>query len=283
MKNENEKNKETDDKLNFYFQEIEKYFKQKEKILLAYKHVPLEEILEDAPRHYTLIRLIERFNIFLSKNKSWLKQFIDKRNINFDWLAYERWKSGKHFVKYRYTDTRAPSKWVHILQDYFIDLLEYLQILLIMEFCIDEADYKEFLNKNPKIKYRIQANYVISSLPSENIEKIFDIINFLLKVNIEHNFTINFIIDTSVCMNVYRKIDSSGIFDLLKRKEFYIKNRLEYLKKTHIIDRANLPYENDVIKVAENFLEALKEFRFTYSGYKGRLIDKYEKVRNKKK
>ena len=95
--------------LNYYFQKIEKYFHLKKNVILEYKHISLEEILENAPRYYPLVKLIERINIFITKNKYWLKQFVNKKNISFDWRAYERWKAGKDFLKFRYSATQSPS------------------------------------------------------------------------------------------------------------------------------------------------------------------------------
>ena len=111
-------------------------------MIYEYKHISLEEILENAPNYYPLVRIIERLNIFITKNKDWLKQFTIKHNIAFDWKEYTRWKAGKNFIRFKYSDTKAPAKWIHALQDYFIDLLESLQILLIVQFFIDNDDYK---------------------------------------------------------------------------------------------------------------------------------------------
>lgn len=282
-KNEKDKNKDSDKDFNFFFDEIDRYFQKKEKYILDYKHIPLEEILGNAPKYYSIISIIERINIFLSKNKNWLRDFIERSKIKFDLKSYLQWKSGRDLKKFRYTDTFAPSKWIHILQDYFISILEYIQILLIMEFYIDTKSYKQFLKDNPEIKHRMHLNFVRPSSPSENIADLFQTIDFLLQVCIQENFTIKFIVDTSLCMKVYREIDKSGIIELLKQKEFYIKYRLEYLKRTSTLKRNLLPYEGDVLKVAEEFMVTMKNFKHAYTEYKDRLIGKYFSVMNKLK
>ena len=80
-------------------------------------------------------------------------------------------------------------------------------------------------------------------------------------------------------MQVYRYIDKSKIFELIKQKEFYTKYRLDFLKKTRFTSRVKLPYEEDIINVAEKFLEKVMDLRFTYKEFKSRLIEKYNKVR----
>jgi hypothetical protein len=266
---------------NIYFQEIEDYFKKKERFIIEYRHIPLEEILENAPKYYLLISVIERINVFLSKKKDWLLDFVKRNNIKFDHKAYEKWKGGREFRKFRYTDTRAPSKWVHVLQDNLIQILEYLQILLIMEFNIDPEDYKKFLDENKKIKFKLHLNYKRTCPPSENIADIFQLIDYLLQVSVQEDFTKKFVIDTALCMKIYREIDTVGIMDLLKQKQFYIKYRLEYLRGRPAAKRAALPYESEVIRIAEDFNKAVSELIYTYNEYKTRLLNKYESAMRK--
>lgn len=271
--------KEKQKELHFYFKKIENYFEDKKKVILQYKHIPLEEILKNAPKYYMLISLIEKVNIFLSKDNEWLKHFVIGNKIKFDYDSYERWKKGKAYRQSGYSNTQAPSKWIHVLQEYFLDLLEAIQILLMMEFYIKDEEYKKFLKNNPEIYYKIRANYIRSSVPSENIEKIFEIIDFLLNTSIEHNFLNTLVVNSTLCMKVYRKIDKSEIFNLLKQKEFYIKYHLEYLKRTSFLNRPKIPYEEDVIKVAEDFLKTLSDLRLTYKEYKNRIILKHENAK----
>ena len=124
---------------------------------MEYKHIPLENILAQAPKYYAVISVIEKINVMLSKNNDWLIKFVEKNNIKFDYDSYTIWKSGKQQSGYKYGDTQCPSKWVHVLQDFFIELLEYLQILIVMECYINEEDYKLYLQNNPKIFFKVKA------------------------------------------------------------------------------------------------------------------------------
>jgi len=260
--------------LDYFFKMIEAYFKKKELYIREYKHIPLEEIIRNAPKYYSVVRLVENINIFLTKDNDWLKKFVESNRIQFDWKNYERWKAGKSYNEGKYDETVSPAKWIHVLQEFFIDLLKNLQILLVMEFYIDEEDYKKFIRKDTQLYYKIIANYKTSVKPSEELPVFFKLIDFLLKLNMEHNFTTNLTIDTAVCMKVYREIDNSKIFDTLKSLEFYIKYHLEYLKRTSVTERHSLPFENDVIKVGEKFLTTLADLKFTYNKYKSNIIEK---------
>jgi hypothetical protein len=263
------------------FNKIDNFFKEKDDYIKKYKHVSFEEVLKNAPKYYAFINFVEKINILLSKNKKWLKNFVEKNEIKFDFDLYERWKTGRNFDEknFGYKNTECPSKWVHVLQDYFIDILEALQVLLVMEYYIKEDEYKKFLRDNPKVFFKLKANYTKSSSPSENIEKLFEIINFLLDLNKEYNFLTNPVIDTALCVKVYRKIDDSKIFELLKQKDFFIKYRLEFLKKTANFNRQKLPYENDVIDVAAKYSNSFSELFFTFNEYKKRLIEKQNSVK----
>lgn len=261
------------------YKKIDNFFKAKEEYIQKYKLIPIEDVLRNAPKYYAFINLIERLNTFLSKDDLWLKHFIDKNKINFDYDSYERWKINKKFNVHNYSNTQAPSKWIHVLQDYFIELLESLQVLLVMQYYIRDEDYKNFLKASPELYFKLRANFIRPSIPSDNIEKLFEIIDYLLEINIQYDFLTKLVIDASLCMQVYRYIDKIKIFDLLKQKEFYIKYHLEFLKKTRFTTRIKLPYEEDIIHVAEKFLEKLMDLRFTYKEFKGRLIEKYNKVK----
>jgi len=277
MENNSELNNEDKERqLTYYFKKIEEYFKEKENFILSYKHIPIEEIFKKAPKYYSVISLIEKINIFLSKDKQWLKHFTEKNSLKFDNDDYERWKAGKKFSNFHYTDTQSPSKWVHVLQDFLIELLEYLQILLVMEFYINDKDYKEFLQGNPKIFFKIKANFKKPSPPSEDLDKIFEAIDFLLNINIANNFPTNHVVDTALCIKVYKKIDKMQIIDLLKRKEFYIKFRLLYLKMTNSFNKIEMPFKDNIIKVGDDFLKTVSDFFYSHNEYKTRLIQKQQ-------
>ena len=259
------------------YKKIENYIKNKEALIQKYKHVPIEEILSNAPKYYALISFMEKINVFITKDHKWLKHFVDKNHVRFDYDAYDRWKANKKFHdnELKYSNTQSPAKWIHSLQDYFLEILEYLQILLLMEYYLKDEDFKTFLKNNPEIAFKLRVNFVKSSLPSQDIEKIFYIIDYLLNFNIEHNFLTNLVINTSLCMKVYREIDKIKIFDLLKEKEFYIRYRLLFLKKTANSSREKIPYEEDVIEIAEKFLIAYNDLKFAHKEYKSRLMEKF--------
>lgn len=275
----------TEDKSNElrkYYKKIENYFLQKQKIFEQSKHIPIEQIVNNSPKYYTFIRILEQLNVFITKDKNWLKNFVQSNKINFDWSSYAKWKAGQDFYKVKYNETHSPSKWINIVQDKLIDILGQLQLLLYIEYYIDDYTFKKFLKSNAEIDYKMKANFVKKSMPSENLEIIVHLIDYLIKLNIDNDFSTNLIIDTAVCMRAYKFIDDSNVFDLLKRKEFYIKYYTECLKKMPKESRIVLPCENDIIEVADTFLETVKDLSFTYKEYKERLIEKYNKVKNKK-
>ncbi|MBN2547365.1 MAG: hypothetical protein JXB50_16295 [Spirochaetes bacterium] len=276
-------NSEEPKNLDYYFRLIESYFKKKEAFIREYKHIPLEVIIKNAPKYYSIVRLIESINIFLTKDKLWLQHFVERNKINFNWKEYEIWKAGKSYDEAKYDETLSPAKWIHVLQEFFIDLLKDIQILLVMEFYIDEDDYKKFIKRDSHLYYKIMANYKVSSKPTEELSVFFKLIDYILNLNVEYNFSTNLVIDTALCMKVYREVDNSKIIDLLKRKEFYVKYHVEYLKKTSPAERSSIPYEKDVIKVAEKFLLTIADLRFTYSRYKMGLIQKKESFMKKNK
>ena len=263
------------------YKKIERYFLLKQKAFENYKHIPVEEIINNSPKYYAFIRLIEQLNSFINKDPNWLKEFVAKNKVKFDWNSYSKWKSGQDFYKITYNDTYSPSKWINLVQDKLIEIIKSLQILLYMEFYIEENVFKRFLKMNVEVDYKMKANYIKKSLPSEDIEILFNVVDYLLKLNVENDFTKNLVIDTTVCFKAYRFIDESGIFDLLKRKEFYVKYHLEFLNKMPTKERIIIPCEHDIVSVATNFLEGLKDLFFTYKEYKDRLIEKYNKIKSK--
>jgi hypothetical protein len=276
IREEEEEDKERKKKLSFYFNKIENYFKEKEQFIKSYKHIPVEDIFKNAPKYYSLIDVMERLNVFLTKNKDWLKFFIKNLNIKFDFDSYQRWKASKKFENFKYSITQVPSKWIHIIQDFLIEILEYLQILLILEFYINEEDYKAFLKANPKLFFKLKANFIKPSTPSDNLDLIFETIDFLLNINMANNFPVNHVVDIVLCIRVYKKIDSLKIFDLLKSKYFYIKFRLEYLKNVSYFKGSEIMYKDNIINVAGNFLKAVDDLVFNYNEYKKRLIEKHQ-------
>ena len=150
-----------------------------------------------------------------------------------------------------------------------------------MEFYTLEDDFKAFLKKNSVVDYRMRANFVVKSYPSENLDKIFEVIDFLLKISIDSAIHTNYIIDTIKCMEVYRFIDASEIFTLLKKKEFYVRYRLEFLKLTPQNMRLIIPQEDDILSVGEEFLMTYQGLLFSYNEYKKKLIDKYNVAKTK--
>ena len=275
---EDKKNKLKED-----FNLIEMFFINKKNFIEKFKHIPVEEIIQNSPKYYSFIRIIEQINSFVSKDNNWLKKFLNGNGVSFDWEQYSKWKSGVDFIKINYNDTFAPVKWINFIQDKLIEILKSLQILLYMECYIDEEDFKKFLKKHPEIDYKIRANFMTKSLPSENLNQLFEIIDYLIRINIENDMATKFIVDTRVCMRAYRKIDELKIFDILKRKEFYIKFRTQYLEMSDNSHRSELPYESDIIEVANCFLGYYKDIVFGYKEYKERLIEKFDKIKNRVK
>ncbi len=270
-----------DQKLKSDYDAIEYFFSRKKDILSNFNAIPAEDIIANSPKYYSIIRVIEQINSFVNKDSNWLKNFITKNKIPFDWELYEKWKSGVDFFKISYDDTYSPSKWISASLDKFIELLKELQLLLYVERYVDEEDFKVFLKKHPDISYKIRANYIIKSAPSENIELLFKVIDFLLKTTFENDVLSKYMIDTKICMNAYRFIDESGVFELLKRKEFYLKYRLQYLKLVTENSRIKIPCESDIVSIGESFLENYQDLIYCYNEYKERLLEKYKKIKNK--
>ncbi|HPO50207.1 MAG TPA: hypothetical protein PLO89_07795 [Spirochaetota bacterium] len=264
-----------------YYKKIENYFIKKKDFFEKFKHIPIEKIVNESPKYYSFIRIIEQLNTFITKDKDWLKKFVNSNKINFDFSAYSKWKAGQDFFKVKYDDTFSPSKWVNVIQDKLIEILGQLQILLYIEFYIDDYTFKKFLKSNVETDYKMKANFLKKSLPSEDLDLFFNVVDYLLKVNSDNDFSTNLLINTAVCMRAYKYIDDSNIFDILKRKEFYVKYYAECIRKMPKESRINLPSEEDIISVAELFLETVKDLTFTYREYKERLIEKFNKVKQK--
>ncbi len=260
------------------YKRIEDFFVLKSRHLEKYKNLSIEEILNDAPKHYSWIRVVEQVNCFIFNDKNWLITFVKKNNIQFDLDAYRLWKSGKNYYKETYDATKSPTKWIVSIQDTLFEIVKSLQILLMMELHINEEDYKQFLRRNPVIEYEVRANYKIKSPPSENINEFFKLLDKLLELSMKYDFNTSLLCDTFVCMQAYREIDNSKIFDLLVKKEFYIKYHAKYLKMTQ--DKRNLiPHENDLLLAADEFCVLYTDLQVAYTQYKSRLIEKYNKVK----
>ncbi|MCG8571578.1 MAG: hypothetical protein MJB14_15690 [Spirochaetes bacterium] len=263
------------------FDKIESFFFKKKEVYESLKHIPIEEILSNAPNYYPIIRIIEQINSFLARDSAWLQKFVKKNNINFDWDEYKRWKASKDFKQYRYDDTRSPSKWVNIIQDYLIELLKALQILLYLECYISNDDFKSFLKKSPQVDLKRRKNYMKESRPSEDLHIIFEVVDYLLEMNMVHDFSANPVIDTSECMRIYKKLEKNKIFKLLKQKNFYIKYRMEYLRMMPLSDRKTIPHEEDLLNVCEEFGKLYYDISEYYHDYLGKLMYKYDKVSGK--
>ncbi|HBD94384.1 MAG: hypothetical protein A2015_00490 [Spirochaetes bacterium GWF1_31_7] len=268
-------------KIKYFYNKIECFFENKKELLDNYKQISIDEILLHSPKHYPMIQMIEQIYSFVTKDKLWLKHFLENRNTNFDWNTYLLWKSGKEYYKRKYDHTQCPSKWITEIHEQMIKILQSLQLLLYMEFYTLEDDFKAFLKKNSVVDYRMRANFVVKSYPSENLDKIFEVIDFLLKISIDSAIHTNYIIDTIKCMEVYRFIDASEIFTLLKKKEFYVRYRLEFLKLTPQNMRLIIPQEDDILSVGEEFLMTYQGLLFSYNEYKKKLIDKYNVAKTK--
>jgi hypothetical protein len=263
------------------FNQIEDFFRRKQDIIQQYRHVPVEEVLRNAPKYYSFLRLFEQINSFLSKDSKWLEHYIDRKNIDFNWSNYNKWKNSREFVHTKYDDTYCPAKWVCDIQEKLIEILKQIQILLYMECYIDEENFRQFVMKNPEISFKMKANYMDKSIPSDNLSGLFSSIDYLIKTNVSNEMETKYIIDTHVCINAYRKIDDLKITDLLKRKEFYVKYRLQYLEMCPHSERKALPSEDDIIDVARMFCKSVDDFNFTFREYKQRLIDKHQNVKKK--
>lgn len=263
------------------YNKIEKFFIAKHELLNDLKFISIDQIVSDAPSFYGIIRLLEQINSFVSKDSTWLRNFIENKSYDFNWDKYKLWKSGKTFYRKKYDDTQCPSVWVQGLQDRFIEILKMFQILFYVEFYIKRDDFQKFLHKFPTVDYKYKANYIKPITPSEKLDVFLKTITYLFDLNIKNKFYSSYIIDTKVCMQAYRYIDEMNIFDILKRIDFFLRYRLEYLKKMPTEEKISLPLENDIIEVCEDFTLEYKELFFSYTEYKKKLIVKYSKIKNR--
>jgi len=106
------------------YRKIEDFFKAKNNLFEQFKHIPVDEIINNSPKYYSLIRIVEQINSFLNNDPNWLKKFIAKAGIKFNWEQYEKWKAGVDFYRVSYDDTYSPAKWIHLVQDKLIEILK---------------------------------------------------------------------------------------------------------------------------------------------------------------
>lgn len=265
------------------FQAVEDFFKRKQDTIEQFRHIPVEQIMRDAPKYYSFLRLFEQINTFLSKDNKWLEHYVDRKSIDFDFSRYNKWKNSVEFIHVKYDDTYCPAKWISDIQERLIEILKQLQILLYMECYIDEENFRAFVQRNGEISFKMKANYIDKSIPSDDLGRLFSAIDYLIKTSINNEMETKYIIDTHVCVNAYLKLDELKITDLLKRKVFYVKFRLQYLQMCSLSDRKALPSEEDIIEVGQMFLKSVDDFQFAYREYKKRLIEKQQKIKKKMK
>ncbi|MCH5149743.1 MAG: hypothetical protein J1G30_03665 [Spirochaetales bacterium] len=264
-----------------YYQKIETFFLEANEKMLSCQQLSMEDILAHAPKYYVVIRFLEKFYARVTNNRDWLKDYIDKHKINFDWQRYKLWISGKYRQIRRYDDTQCPSKWITELNEQLLDVLKMLQLLLYMEAYIPDEDFRLFLRENAAIDYKYKANYLQKSLPSQDLDVFFKVIDNLMQTCIDTQISTSYDIDTVVCIKAYKIIDDLNLLQILKQKEFYVTYRLEFLRLVDLEKRYILPHEEDIIHVGEEFIEASKVFSFTFNEYKKLLIEKHEHIRLK--
>ena len=124
----------------------------------------------------------------------------------------------------------------------------------------------------------MKANYIDKSIPSDSLTVLFSAIDTLIRASITNDTETKYIIDTHACLEVYRKLDNLKVMDLLKRKDFYVKFRTQYLQMWGPDKRSPLPSEDDIIEVAQMFSATVDEYMFSYREYKQRLMDKHAKI-----
>ena len=267
--------------LKYNFKKVETFFIEINEKMQSCQQLSMENILSHAPKYYVIIRFLEKFYIKVTNNQDWLKNYIDRRGINFDWQRYKLWISGKNRQTRRYDDTQCPSKWITELNEQLLDLLKMLQLLLYMEAYTPDEDFRLFLRENAAIDYKYKANYLQKSLPSQDLDAFFNAIDCLIKTCIDTEITTTYDIDTVVCMKAYRFIDDLNLLQILKQKEFYVTYRLEFLRLVDLNKRYVIPQEEDIIHVGEEFIKASRGFAFTFNEYKKLLIQKHEHMRLK--
>ncbi|MBR3731592.1 MAG: hypothetical protein IKQ61_09805 [Spirochaetales bacterium] len=273
-----ETKQEREAQLKQHFNQIERFFHSKQEYIQQCRHIPVEEVLRNAPRYYSFLKLIEQINSFLTKDGKWLEHYIDKKDIDFDWKNYNKWKNSIDFMKTNYDDTYCPARWVTLIQEKLIEILKQLQILLYMECYIDEENFRSFVSHTPEVSYKMKANYIDKSIPSDSLTVLFSAIDTLIRASITNDTETKYIIDTYACLEVYRKLDNLKVMDLLKRKDFYVKFRTQYLQMWGPDKRSPLPSEDDIIEVAQMFSATVDEYMFSYREYKQRLMDKHAKI-----
>ena len=155
------------------YKKIETFFLEINEKMQSCQQLSIENILSEAPKYYVIIRFLEKFYIRVTNNQDWLKDYINKRRINFDWQRYKLWISGKNRQTRRYDDTQCPSKWITELNEQLLDLLKMLQLLLYMEAYTPDDDFRLFLRENAAIDYKYKANYLQKSLPSQDLDVFF--------------------------------------------------------------------------------------------------------------
>lgn len=264
-----------------YYHKIEVFFLEANAKMLSCQQLSMEDILAQAPKYYIIVRFLEKFYSRVTNNKDWLKDYIDRHRVNFDWQRYKLWISGKYRKNRRYDDTQCPSKWITELNEQLLDILKMLQILLYMEAYTPDEDFRLFLRENAAIDYKYKANYLQKSVPSQDLDAFFKAIDCLIQTCIDTQVSTNYDIDTVACMKAYRVIDDLNLLQILKQKEFYVTYRLEFLRLVDVNKRYIIPHEEDIINVAEEFTEASKIFSFTFNEYKKLLIEKHEHMRLK--
>ena len=263
------------------YKKIETFFLEINEKMQSCQQLSIENILSEAPKYYVIIRFLEKFYIRVTNNQDWLKDYINKRRINFDWQRYKLWISGKNRQTRRYDDTQCPSKWITELNEQLLDLLKMLQLLLYMEAYTPDDDFRLFLRENAAIDYKYKANYLQKSLPSQDLDVFFKAIDNLIQTCIDTDITTTYDIDTVVCIKAYRVIDELDLIQILKQKEFYITYRLEFLRLVDLKKRYLIPHEEDIIHVGEEFIKVSRLFTFTFNEYKKLLIQKHEHMRLK--
>ena len=263
------------------YKKIEVFFLDINEKMQSCQQLSIEKILAEAPKYYVIVRFLEKFYARVTNNSDWLKEYIDRRRINFDWQRYKLWLSGKNRQTRRYDDTQCPSKWITELNEQLLDLVKMLQLLLYMEAYTPDEDFRLFLRENAAIDFKYKANYLQKSVPSQDIEAFFKAINSLTQTCIDTEISTSYDIDTVICIKAYRVIDELNLLQILKQKEFYVTYRLEFLRLVDLNKRYVIPQEEDIIHVGEEFIKASRIFTFTFNEYKKLLIEKHEHMRLK--
>ena len=59
------------------FNQIERFFRSKQEFIQQCKHVPVEEVLRNAPKYYSFLKLVEQINSFIMKDGKWLDSSLN--------------------------------------------------------------------------------------------------------------------------------------------------------------------------------------------------------------